>query len=96
MPTDIILGDDLDLVFRNGDLIVGESTEQHQKLLLVVEKGHIKQFPFVGVGIGSYINDDNLGGLYQEIEQQFSLDGAKITKREIYEDGEINLEATYE
>ena len=96
MPTDILLGEDLDLHFRNGDLVAGESSEQHQKLLLVVDKGHIKQFPFVGVGIGSFLLDDNLGGLHQEIEQQFNLDGAKIQKREIYEDGTMNIEASYE
>lgn len=96
MPTDILLGDDLDLIFRNGDLVVGESTEQHQKLLLVNDKGHMKHAPFAGVGIMNYTNDDVLGELYGEIQRQFEIDGMVIHKLEIRGVDDVDLEASYE
>jgi hypothetical protein len=96
MPKDILLGDDMDLVFRNGDLVMGESTEQHKKLLLLNDKGHMKQAPAYGVGIGGYLNDDNLGELHGEIQQQFEKDGMRITKLKIFENKTIEVEAHYE
>ena len=94
--TDILLGEDLDLVFRNGDLVIAESTEQHQKLILLNDKGHVKQHPLTGVGIMGYVNDDNLGGLYQEIQKQFDYDGLRVDRLDIYEDGTMNIKASYE
>lgn len=96
MPTDILLGDDMDLVFRNGDLVIGESTEQHKKLLLLNDKGHMKHAPQYGVGIGGYLNDDNLGELHGEIQEQFEKDGMRITKLKIFENRTIEVEAHYE
>jgi hypothetical protein len=96
MPKDVLLGNDLDLVFRNGDLVVGESTEQHQQLLLLNDKGHIKHAPIAGVGIGGYLNDDNLGELHGEIQQQFERDGLRITKLKIFENGRLEINAGYE
>lgn len=96
MPTDIFLGDDLDLVFRNGDLVIGDSTDQHQQLLLLNDKGHMKHAPAYGVGIGAFMEDDNLGELHGEIQQQFERDGMRITSLSILEDGTVDVEAYYE
>lgn len=93
---DILLDSDIDIAVRHGDLIVGESTQQHQQLLLLHHPGHVKQFGFVGAGLLDYLNDDNMGGLYREAEKQYTLDGMKVKKLEIYEDGNVITDATYE
>lgn len=78
MPYDILLDSDFDLLFVDGDMVIGESTEQHQRLLLVCEKGEIREFPACGVGINSYMLDDNPGSLNGEIKRQFERDGMKV------------------
>jgi hypothetical protein len=51
MPTtDILLDDNNDLRIENGDFVVGDSTKQHQKLLLMLSKGDTRQFALDGVG----------------------------------------------
>lgn len=78
MPNDILLDSDFDLLFSDGDLVVGESTQQHQQLLLLCEKGEIREFPTAGVGLNSYMLDDNVGSLNGEIKRQFEKDGMKV------------------
>lgn len=96
MPQDILLDDNFDLRIENGDFVVGESTNQHAEILLLSEKGDIRQYPFLGVGIKSFINDDSLEDLPGEIDKQFKLDGAKVRKREVFENGKINLDVVYD
>ena len=96
MPTDIILNDNLDLKTRNGDFEVSESTLQHQKLLLLAQKGEWREYPRVGIGIQNYIEDDALGDLYQEIQKQYTRDGMQIDKLRVLQDGKIDVEAEYE
>ena len=42
---DIRLDDDLDLVFKDGDFAISESSIQHQKLLILSDKGEFKESP---------------------------------------------------
>ena len=95
MPKDYLLDDDFDLKIANGDFVVGESTAQHQQLLLLLEKGELRQYPRTGVGIKNFLNDDNLGDLYQEIHKQFKADGLNIEKLKIYNDGRVDVDAKY-
>jgi hypothetical protein len=96
MPKDILLDEYFDLQFKNGDFVVGESTEQHKALLLLANKGEIRYYPWAGVGLGNFINDEELVGAEQEIQKQFELDGMRITKLRIYENGKLEIDASYE
>lgn len=78
MPNDILLDDDFDLLFEDGDLVIGESTRQHQQLLLLSAKGEIREFPTRGVGIYDWTLDDSPGDLNSEIKRQFELDGMTV------------------
>jgi len=51
MRTDILLDDDFDLQEQGGEWLEGESDEQHVELLVMLQKGELKEFPFVGFGI---------------------------------------------
>ena len=78
MPNDILLTDEFDLFFEDGDFVIGESTEQHQALLLLIDKGELREFPQRGVGLRTWINDDNDGDLNAAIKREFEADGMKV------------------
>jgi hypothetical protein len=72
---DILLDENFDLKFENGDIQIGESTRQHQQLIILTEKGSNRQYPTRGVGITNFINDDLVGGLNSVIKRELELDG---------------------
>jgi len=78
MPQDLLIADDFDLLIEDGDLIVGESTRQHQSLLLMIDKGTLREFPRIGVGALTWINDDVSGDLNSQIKREFEADGMKV------------------
>jgi hypothetical protein len=95
MPTDYLYTDDMDLRIENGDFVVGDSTMQHQQVLLIAEKGELRQYPLTGVGTMSYLNDDQIGDLYPEIQKQFEADGMVVKTLSIDHEGKINVDAAY-
>jgi hypothetical protein len=95
MPKDILLNDD-DLLFINGDLVVRDSTLQHQKHLLLVQPGELREFPTVGVGLVNFLNDDALDDLGAAIQREFENDGMIVKKLDVYENGKLEIDASYE
>lgn len=93
--TDILLDNAGDLMIVGGDLVIGESTVQHQQLLLVSHKGEWKQYPKVGVGIDDFLNDDTTNAMMNEITHQFELDGMKVKSTNTIND-KLYIEANYE
>lgn len=93
--TDILLDNSGDLMFQNGDLVCGDSTKQHQNLLILTEKGEWKQNPTMGVGVSNYLLDDNYLPLKNEIEAQFEKDGITIESIQI-NNSKIQIIAEYE
>jgi hypothetical protein len=77
---DILLATNFDLLFASGDFAFGESTRQHQQILLIVEKGELKEFPTNGVGTHSWLNDDTAGDYNAEVKKEFERDGMKVLK----------------
>lgn len=55
--TDILFDNNFNLLFANGDFLTGASDEQHLALITIMALGHLKENPFLGIGINS-----NLGG----------------------------------
>lgn len=95
MPQDYTHTEDHDLLISGGDFVVGESTFQHQDLLMMYEKGELRQYPKTGVGIKSFLNDDQLGDAYSEIQRQFQADGMSVEKLVVGSDGAIEIKARY-
>lgn len=93
---DYLYTGDFDLQIVNGDFAAGESTEKHQKDLIVQDKGDDRIYPFIGVGISTFINDDNLAEVKQTIRKHFELDGMTIERLVVYEDGTTDIKANYE
>lgn len=91
---DILLDQDFDLLIQNGDLVIGPSSEQHQQLLLLSNKGDWRQFPMVGVGVREYLKDENENSMVGEIKEQFEMDGMEVKDIRIA-NGQIGIDAYY-
>lgn len=93
---DLLLDDDLDLVIQGGDFAISESTEQHQRLLLLSEQGEWRENPAVGVGINSMILDETPAvGIVATITDQLDADGQDIAELTISAEGALFLLASY-
>ncbi len=92
---DIRLTDDFDLLFADGDLSVAESTQQHQRLLLLSSKGDFKQSPEATVGLSAYIERTNPGELVREVRTLFARDGMRVERIKIDTEN-LEIDACYE
>lgn len=91
---DIQLDNTNDITIAGGDLVVAESTQQHQMLLLLSNKGEFKQHPDRCVGISNYLEGQENGAVSREIHTEFSRDGMKI-ERIFVAMPQIEVEAAY-
>lgn len=96
MPQDIQLTEGLDLQIAGGDFAIGESTLQHQLLLLRLNKGDLKEYPLACVGVERYLKDEDFGGLTGEVKRECESDGMDVKKVELTDDGKLTLEAWYD
>lgn len=97
MVQDIMLDDNYELQIAKGDFVVGESTAQHEKLLIGSNKGEWRQYPTCGVGIQRYINDEAPGDLVTSIKTELKNDGMTVNSVRINPDtGKIEIDAEYE
>ena len=95
--TDLLLNQGFDLAIEGGDLVVGESTRQHQQLLLLLGKGELRQFPLRGVGLRSYLNDDvTIGSVNSLVKREFEADGMTVRRISSLPSGALNIDALYE
>lgn len=86
----------LDLAFENGDLVIGRSDEQHQELILIATKGDFKQHPEVGADVASFLNDDNVEEMLNEVRRQFTNDGMKVVSLNFDKsNGKLEYDASY-
>jgi hypothetical protein len=76
MAQDIILDENNELRFYNGDLMVGYSDEQHIQHHLQINPGQLYSNPFTGVGIDGYLNGPvNTAILARAIRESLVDDG---------------------
>ena len=93
---DILMDEQFNPVIKNGDFFWNESTSQHQKLLIVANKGQFRESPTVGVGINNFLLDDGTTEeLKQEIILQFELDGMQINDLLIKDVSNVQIDAEY-
>lgn len=75
-------------------ICIGDVTYQNQAILLMMQKGELKEYPTVGCGLSDIINDENLTDWKAEIMAQLEADGQQIKKLAIDNKG-LMLEANY-
>jgi len=91
---DLLLNSEQELTIIDGDFAVGESTLQHQELLIMTAKGEWKESPLIGVGALGFLKDDDESGLLAEIKTQFEKDGMQVKGVRMI-DGKLITDANY-
>lgn len=86
---------DTDLVFADGDISVDEdSTQSHQRSILISAPGHLKEYPLGGADVEGYLIDDDVTGMLREVKKQLVADGMTVKKLS-YVNGELEVGAYY-
>lgn len=80
---DILLNTDNDLQIANGDFVAGESLNQQVGLLLLLNKGELKEHPLTGVGIYEIINTESVDDIKNAVREQLKDDGLKLRTLEL-------------
>lgn len=94
--TDLLLDDNNDLIIDGNDLKIGFSDYQHQSLLLLLQKGELKENPLATVGIINYLRDSDIPGMLAEIRTRFVNDGMTVSNLTYDEQtGNLNYVANY-
>jgi|ERR1035437_1940952 hypothetical protein len=101
----ILLSDSFELVISpvrdsNGmitsGLVVGNVTQQNQRTILLAEKGEIKEAPTMGVGIVSFMDDDDPSDLLREIRENLREDGQTVRSCGLNSSGKLVIDGGYE
>lgn len=94
--SDLLLNEDNDLDIQGGDFVVGESTQQHQQLILMANPGDFRAAPQVGVGIQQLILDDApTAAIVSEIQAQMEADGMQVEYINLAAGGALSLASYY-
>ena len=78
----------------SGDIVYSRSTEQHQRDLLICDKGHLKEKPEAGVGAANYINDEDPESFLRLVRREFIADGMTVIKVGMNSEN-LNIDADY-
>lgn len=95
MPYDILLDENDDLLIEDGDFVIGESSLQHQRLLLLCNKGEFKETPTCCVGLSRFLETGDSQALAREIDVEFTKDGMKV-KQIAIDIPIVDIKADYE
>ena len=90
MRQDYILDENFDLVIKNNDLFISKSSANHKAVMLWSDKGMIRNYVKIGVGISSEINGVLDQKLRRNILATFKQDGYSV-KGITFEGGKINI-----
>lgn len=94
--TGLLLDNDMDLLIQNGDFVLGDTTAQNQKILILSNKTEFKENPMRCVGTMMFLEDHKPDALAREIRQEFITDGMKVNTIVIKQIGDIEVDATYQ
>ena len=101
----ILLTDNMDLdikIVRDADgkivsgLQIGDVTRQNQRTIILAQKGEIKEAPTMGVGLASFIDDDDPSDLLREIRANLREDGQTVNSCGFNSSGKLVVDANYE
>ena len=93
---DLLLDATGDVAITAGDLAIGESNEQQQRLLLATTPGEWKAAPIRGVGVIGYLECPDNGQLARRIQTEFTADGMRVERINIDNNGTIDITAAYD
>lgn len=82
------------LIDSTGNCKVGNSDRQHQALLLLFDKGSVKENPGTGVGVFKHLEAEGTAAFLREVSMQFNMDGMQINKI-AFENNKLSIDAPY-
>jgi hypothetical protein len=91
----ILLNDDLSIKVENRSLVIGDTTGQNQKILILANKGEFKSRPMRGVGSSLFLENSRPDDLAREIRTEFIADGMTVNKIKIGKNLDIEIDAYY-
>lgn len=94
MRTDIQLDETGDLLISNGNLVVGESDNEHIGEILRAYPGEYKQSPMIGVDIKRAINGAIDGNVRRDIRLNLQADGLRVSNL-VFTETQLNIDADY-
>lgn len=78
---DILLNNDNELQFFNGDFLVGNSDNQHVQTIIEANKGNFLETPTLGVGIVEYKSSNiSAAELEKRVRIELQKDGYKLDR----------------
>lgn len=84
-----------DLAVVNGDFAVVESKAAHNKNLIHINKGELKDAPTRCVGAFNYLDDENPSDLLNAISAELTRDGMNVKSVAMGADNVIRTDAFY-
>lgn len=76
-------------------LIVGNTLQQNQALILITQPGENKFNPDLGVGIADMLLDHDYLNYRHRIREHYAKDGLKVTHLDLYENKPLRIDANY-
>lgn len=92
---DIAIGDDGDLVIKDGDFVIAPSDQQHIEDIIQAQPGWWKEFSQVGVGIDDYQQSTGkMAEIASKIKLQLQADGYIVENPNITQapDGTLTIQ----
>lgn len=87
---------DGDLDFSTGDVRYDTSDYQHQKDILLSQKGYYKEHPELGADLLGHVNETDMEDLLRTVKKEFAADGMTVSKVSVNAVGELETDARYE
>lgn len=92
---DIIIANDQDLEFLDGDFLIDESTGQSINFLMIANRGDFVEFPLVGADVTRLLSEEaNPNEVKADIQNELEKDNLKVQDISIIE-SVINVIAEY-
>lgn len=76
-------------------LVVGNTLQQNQALILITQQGENKFNPDLGVGIADMLLDHDYLAYRHRIREHYAKDGLKVTHLDLYENKPLKIDASY-
>ena len=89
--TDILTDESNDLQIVNGDLVTGQSDEQHVQHILLAFPGTYRRVPALGAGLPNALNGAVNARLERNIRESLKLDAYEV-KRLKFDNGKLEVE----
>lgn len=93
----IQIDDSGDLCVENGHLSMGDTLAQNEFILLMAQRGDIKEYPLMGAGIADMVGDNDTTAWKRKIRDALSDDGIRVSDLQMTSQGQITkLEGDYQ